>query len=127
MSSVIRQETAVFLYAVLHGALLTLIYDFMRALRRAFRHNLAVLSLEDFLFWLLAGTLTFLLIYQRTDGTVRGYVIVGIFLGFSLYHLTLSPLFVSLGARLFAFAWKILCLPFRLLASVARKLFIRMG
>ncbi len=86
MSQVIRQETMVFLTAVLHGALLALVYDLLRALRRVFAHSLAAVSAEDFLFWIAAGFLTFCLLFQETDGVIRGYVVVGAALGVILYR-----------------------------------------
>lgn len=95
MSDVIRQETVVFLLSVLHGVLLTLLYDLLRALRRAFPHGVAAVSAEDFLFWLTAGFLTFCLAFSETDGVLRGYVAVGIALGAVLYHETASPWIVK--------------------------------
>lgn len=96
MSSVIRQETAVFLFFVLHGSGLTILYDVLRALRRCVRHSLLLLSLEDFLFWMTAGFLTFYLAFRESDGTIRGFSVVGMLLGFMLYHFTLSPLVVKI-------------------------------
>lgn len=86
MSHVIRQETAVFLLSVAHGALLTLVYDFFRALRRVFLHSAAAVAAEDFFFWLAAAFLTFCLAFLKTDGVIRGYVAVGIVLGAVVYH-----------------------------------------
>lgn len=91
MSDVIRQETVVFLLSVLHGVMLTFLYDLLRALRRAFRHGVAAISIEDFLFWLAAGFLTFCLAFSETDGVIRWYVAVGIAAGAALYHETASP------------------------------------
>lgn len=85
MSQVIRQETIVFLTSVLHGALLALVYDLLRALRRVFAHSLAAVSAEDFLFWIAAGFFTFCLLFLETDGVIRGYVAVGAALGVILY------------------------------------------
>lgn len=106
MSSVIRQETVVFLSAVMHGILLTCFYDILRALRRAFVHSLTVVSAEDFLFWLAAGFATFCLLFERTDGVLRGYVAVGILLGALLYHYTVSRMLVKMLAALFVYAAK---------------------
>ncbi len=101
MSGVIRQEAAVFLLSVLHGAALTLAYDILRSLRRAFRHGLAAVSAEDFLYWLAAGFSTFCLAFSHTDGVIRGYVAAGIAIGAVLYHMTLSgPLVRGLSAVL---------------------------
>ncbi|MCD7761832.1 MAG: spore cortex biosynthesis protein YabQ [Lachnospiraceae bacterium] len=94
MSSVIRQETAVFLCSVLHGAALSILYDLLRALRRSIRHSLVALSLEDFFYWLLAGILTFHLVFWELGGVIRGYAFVGMLIGFLLYHITLSRGFV---------------------------------
>lgn len=101
MSSVVRQETAVFLFSILHGAVLTILYDILRALRRSVRHSLAVLSLEDFFYWMLAGLLTFGLAFQEMDGVIRGYAAAGMLLGFLLYHFTLSSGFVTVLSTLF--------------------------
>ena len=101
MSEVIRQETIVFLLSVLHGVCLTLAYDLLRALRRAFAHGTAAVSAEDFLFWLAAGFLTFCLAFFYTDGVIRGYVAVGIGIGAVLYHFLFSERVVWLLSRLF--------------------------
>lgn len=120
MSQVIRQETMVFLLSVLHGIILTFCYDLIRSLRRAFRHGLAAVSIEDFLFWLAAGFLTFCLAFLWTDGVIRGYVAAGIAIGAVLYHYTASS-FVVRGVSWFlkgikrgvSLAWRILSKPAR--------------
>lgn len=101
MSQVIRQETAVFLLSVAHGALLAFLYDLLRAVRRTFRHGGAAVAAEDFLFWLTAGFLTFCLAFFRTDGVIRGYVAVGIILGAILYHFTLSQVILTVFSWIF--------------------------
>lgn len=129
MSSVIRQEVIVFFSAVCHGILLTFGYDILRALRRAFVHNLAAISAEDFLFWLIAGFATFCLLFGRTDGVLRGYVAVGIMLGALLYHSTVSRPFVKLFAALLGymrkgcqFLCRCLIFPAAKTAAVGKKL-----
>ncbi len=99
MSTVIQEETMIFLWSVLHGAAMTLLYDVLRALRRAFPHGLLAVSAEDFMYWLTAGFLTFCFAFQRTDGVVRAYVAVGIAIGAVLYHHSVSSGFVK------ALAW----------------------
>lgn len=101
MSRVIRQETVVFLLSVLHGILLTFGYDLIRAWRRAFRHGIVILSVEDVLFWLIAAAGTFLLSFFETGGVIRGYVAAGIVLGIILYHFTVSALVLQLFSRIF--------------------------
>lgn len=105
MSGVIRQETMVFLLSVLHGAGLALCYDLIRAVRRAFAHSLALISAEDFLYWIAAGFLTFCFAFFHTDGVIRGYMAAGIAIGVILYHFSVSSqvvlffswIFLSIG------------------------------
>lgn len=120
MSGVIRQETMVFLLSVLHGVTLAFGYDLLRAARRAFPHGLVAVSAEDFLFWLVAGFLTFVLTFLKTDGVIRGYVVVGIGLGVVLYHDTVSALVVkgisgllTLLKRIWGLVWSFLSKPFK--------------
>ncbi|MCD8347851.1 MAG: spore cortex biosynthesis protein YabQ [Lachnospiraceae bacterium] len=123
MSGVIRRETVVFLLSVLHGTALTLFYDFLRALRRSFRHSLPVLSAEDFLFWMLAGVLTFCLAFRETDGVIRNYVAAGILIGFLLYHFTVSPIVVKGLSRLFSLLYRVCSCPFRGISTAVGKIF----
>lgn len=95
MSQVIRQETTVFFLAVFHGIGLIFVYDLLRAFRRVFRHGNAAVSVEDFLFWILAAFLTFCFAFLKTDGIIRGYAAVGILLGAVLYHVSVSRYIVS--------------------------------
>ncbi|MCD7832395.1 MAG: spore cortex biosynthesis protein YabQ [Lachnospiraceae bacterium] len=122
MSGVIRREAAIFLISVLHGAALTLLYDFLRALRRSFRHSLPVLSIEDFLFWLFAGFLTFYLTFRETGGVIRGYVAAGMGIGILLYHFSVSPKVVQLLSSLFSLLYQAVTYPLRVLLTVARKI-----
>lgn len=111
MSEVIRQETIIFLFSVLHGTAMALLYDLIRAVRRAFQHKSAAVSMEDFLFWLTAGFLTFCFAFQNTDGVIRGYMAVGIGLGALWYHVTFSN-------RIVRYISWILCMEKRAAAAV---------
>lgn len=122
MSQVIRQETAVFLFSVLHGVGLTFAYDLIRCLRRTFRHGMAAVSIEDFLFWATAGFLTFCLAFFRTDGVIRGYVAAGIAIGVILYHFTVSPLVIRGGSRLFCRARHFFCMILRIMSKPLKKI-----
>lgn len=121
MSEVIRHETAVFLLSVLHGAGLTFVYDLLRALRRAVSHGLAAVSIEDFLFWIAAGFLTFCLAFYHTDGVIRGYVAAGIAIGVILYHFSASEAVLRFFAWLFVSIKGVFCLIFRFLSLPIKK------
>lgn len=56
MSEVIRQETIIFLLAVVHGTGLTFLYDLFRRCGGSAARRAAI-SAEDFVFWIAAGFL----------------------------------------------------------------------
>lgn len=124
MSQVIRQETVVFLLSVLHGMILTFCYDLIRSFRRAFRHGLIAVSVEDFLFWLAAGFFTFCLAFFWTDGVIRGYVAAGIALGAVLYHYTASSFVVRGVSWLLKGIKRGICLVWHILSKPARKIWL---
>lgn len=128
MSGVIRQETAVFFVSVFHGIFLTFFYDIFRSLRRAFAHNLIAISMEDFLYWIVAGFLTFCLAFLKTDGVIRGYVAVGIGLGAVFYHYSVSSVTIKILSeglkllkKLWKFLWKWLTKPVRKTRDICKK------
>ena len=97
MSMQIRYEAWLLLLSLMTGGWLMLVYDLLRVLRLMIKHSSVVRGLEDFLFWIYAGVITFILLYEQNDGGLRLYVIVGVFLGMLLYDKIVSRfLFVAL-------------------------------
>lgn len=81
-----------FLMSVLLGAVLCVLYDLFRLDRIVFRRSTPVVFFEDILFWLIAAFSTFCLLILKTNGQVRAFVIIGIFLGFIIFRCTFSRL-----------------------------------
>lgn len=59
-------------------------------LRLMVKHSSFVRGIEDFLFWIFAGIVTFMLLYEQNDGGLRLYAIVGVLVGMSLYDRIVS-------------------------------------
>ena len=76
----IAGQAAVFGQALLLGALLGLVYDAMRTLRRTWRSAGLAFAL-DLLFWLGATAALFLLTLSRDDGRVRIFHMAAVALG----------------------------------------------
>lgn len=92
----IEWEISVFLQAVLSGCIVFLIYCCIRIVRRLIRHNLLLVSIEDFLFWIGTGLYLFAEIYSTSDGSIRWYFVIGVAAGGLLaYGLT------AIGKRLY--------------------------
>ena len=97
MSMQIRYEAWLLLLSLLVGGWLMLVYDLFRVLRLMVKHSSCVRGIEDFLFWIFAGVVTFMLLYEQNDGGLRLYAIVGVLVGMSLYDRIVSRfLFVVL-------------------------------
>lgn len=82
----IEKELSVFLQAVLAGNLVCLVYCVVRVFRRIVNHNLFWISVEDFIFWIGTGLYLFLTIYQTSNGSIRGYFVIGVLLGGIITH-----------------------------------------
>ena len=72
--------------SVLVGAVLFVVYDLIRILRRLFPHGIIWISLEDLIYWSIAGIWFFLRLCQVNDGIVRGYILFGMALGAWMYY-----------------------------------------
>lgn len=87
-----------FLIAVGIGAIISVIYDFFRILRITFRHGTLLTAIEDILFFIAAFCISLAFFMARNNGTVRMYLIVGIFLGFILLHFSLGQVILSIAS-----------------------------
>ena len=92
MGFTLAQQTQQFLGALVLGAMLGMGYDLFRASRRVFHLSAAMVFGEDLCFFAAAGAVLLKYLMDRCWGEVRGFVILGIALGFFLYDLTVGPL-----------------------------------
>ena len=90
MSMQIRYEAWLLLLSLLVGGWLMRVYDLFRVLRLMVKHSSFVRGIEDFLFWIFAGVVTFMLLYELNDGGVRMYAVAGVFAGMILYDKIVS-------------------------------------
>ncbi len=77
----IGEELSVFLQAMLAGNIVLLVYCCLRVFRRIIRHGLFWVSMEDVFFWLWTGLYLFGKIYDTSDGSIRWFFVIGVFLG----------------------------------------------
>ena len=72
------------------GFILMASYDFLRLFRFFVPHGRLWTGIEDFFYWIYAGTATFMLLYELNDGGVRMYAVAGVFAGMILYDKIVS-------------------------------------
>ena len=92
MAEIIVQQSSLFLISVLYGVILGLWYDFFWAVRRKISHRNRTVHMEDIVFCLSAAAGLFLLFQIYNQGSIRFYVLLGLFAGAMGYFFLLSAL-----------------------------------
>jgi hypothetical protein len=117
MNGLNAEDTALLLYSILLGFGFGLYYDIFRFIRLALPHRGWMVFPEDLLFFLPITFLFILFTFAFSDGTLRWFSFLGVWMGFFLYLGTL-------GKILFYFAEQILALirlVFRFLYRITLK------
>ncbi len=85
-------QSLTFIYSLALGFIFCVAYDILRAIRSAVKTSDITVFFEDIIFFVISSFITFIFLLATTNGEVRGYVIVGIILGFMINFLTFSRL-----------------------------------
>ncbi|MCM1537839.1 MAG: spore cortex biosynthesis protein YabQ [bacterium] len=85
MSESIIREAVFSLHCISVGVLITFVYDLLRVCRICVRHSRFMVSVEDFLFWVVCAIFIFLVLYCENDGILRWYCVAGAVVGMELY------------------------------------------
>ena len=88
----IAEQSLVFLYAILLGTLLGAIYDLFRIIRISFGGKVVAVFIEDIIFSIAALVLTFVFVIAFNNGELRFFILIGEFLGFTVYYFTVGKL-----------------------------------
>ena len=79
-----------FIYSLLLGTGLGIIYEVFRILRIAFNFKNIAIFIQDLVYFFIISPIIFVFLLNTTYGKVRIYILVGTFLGFLLYYFTLG-------------------------------------
>ena len=79
-------EISFFLYSLFYGAVCFFAYDILRCFRRVFIHNTFWIAVEDLAFWMVAGILLFLMVFEQNSGSYRVSLGLGVFCGIFLWY-----------------------------------------
>ncbi len=96
MNKEIWTELTFFSNCVLWGMYLLIFYDVLRIIRRVFPRGAILVGIEDIIYWTISGLLIFRMMYQQNNGIIRGFAILGMFLGMLIYHNLVSQPLVEL-------------------------------
>ena len=121
-------QAYLFLIFTINGVLIGLLFDVFRILRRSFKTADIITYLEDILFWILTGLILLYSIFTFSNGEIRFYMFLGIFLGCLLYMLTISKYFIKINVKIILTIKKIISViifPIKIIVNFIRKLFFK--
>ena len=120
MEITVAEQTYAFLFSLLTGAALGVFYDVFRVLRIAIRPGKAAIVIQDAIFFVVCGAVTFVFMLTENYGQIRIFLILGELMGFMLYYFTIGALVIKCAhavihffCLVFAFIYKATVLPFR--------------
>lgn len=123
-------QAYLFLVFSLVGALIGLLFDFFRILRKNFKTKDFITYIQDFLFWTLTGLIILYAIFYFNDGEIRLFMFLGIIMGILLYMLILSNLIIKTSSfiinivkNVINLITKILIYPLKIVFSTLKKIF----
>lgn len=97
----IVDEFYIFLIAINYGLILGAIYDFYRVFRYFSKPKKLLTGIEDILFWIVVTLIVFTFLVRKTDGIIRGFVILGFIIGYAFYIKVISRYSYLLLKRIF--------------------------
>ena len=88
-------QAGAFLATAAAGAVLGVLYDCFRILRRVLRHKTVTTTIEDAIFWIASTLLMFAFLMGQGLSEIRGFIFIGLTLGAILYFMILSHFFIK--------------------------------
>ena len=122
----ISVQATTFLYAILLGAVLSVIYDVFRITRIAFGGRKTAVFIEDLLFSLVALVLTFVFVISFNHGELRFFVLLGELLGFVVCHITIGRIVIILSRTIIKAIKTVLGAIFRPLIRISKRFITKM-
>ena len=128
------EQLTIFISSLGLGFLLGILYDVLRALRLSLTKSKGAVIFFDILYFILFGFFTFIFILALNKGEVRFYIIVGELIGALFYYISfgiavikITERAVSLLRRFYAFLFKVISAPFRLIKKGFSAIFGKMS
>lgn len=98
MENSINQLYTLFVF-ILSGAVIGILFDLFRILRKSFKTPDIITYIEDILFWILTGLFLLYIIFKYSFGQLRIYMFVSLIIGIIIYFLTISKYFIKLNVK----------------------------
>lgn len=124
-----QNQVYIFLIFILNGFLIGILFDSFRILRKSFKTPNFVTGIEDIAFWVLTGLMLIYSIFKFTDGNLRIYIFLGVLLGYVLYLLIFSRIYINISVYIILFIKRIIhylvILPITFVLRILHKIIIK--
>ena len=117
-----------FLYFIIIGIIISVIFDIFRIFRRTIKTSDLITNIQDILFCIISVTIILLSIFWFNKGELRLYIFIGIAFGISFYMIFISKYFIKINVAIINFIKKVIYLlfkPFIILFNFTKKLFFK--
>ena len=86
--------------SILFGIAVSLVYDIFKSFRYVFKSGNISIIIQDIFFSVIAGMLTFLLLFLRAKGEIRWFILFFELLGFSVMRIYISKYLVKVISKM---------------------------
>ena len=119
----IENQCYLFLVFTINGIFIGILFDIFRVLRKSFKTNDITTYFQDILFWILTGLSLLYSIFTFSNGEIRLYMFLGVFLGCLTYMMLISKYFIKINVKIVVFFKKIFGIIFSILLLPIKFLF----
>ena len=90
MQESLTSQSLIFVYSLALGMFLGFAYDIFRIIRMVINSRNIAIFIQDVLYFILSGGVTFLFVLSVNSGNSRFYILAGEGIGWIAYHITLG-------------------------------------
>lgn len=116
-------QVRIFLGSCVTGLILGLLYDIFKSFRYAFRSNRKYVFIQDILYFLISAFITFLFTLSVNHGDIRFYIIFGEIIGFGIYYLLFSKIFMKCSVFIIKTVKKVYMIIFKPFIIIFKKIY----
>lgn len=128
----VTNQAYLFLIFTINGIIIGILFDIFRILRRSFKTADIITYAQDILFWILTGIILLYSIFTFSNGEIRFYMFLGVFIGCLIYMLIFSKYFIQINVKIILTIKKIvgkliliIIFPIKIIINFIKKIFFR--
>lgn len=119
----IANQAYLFLIFTINGIVIGILFDIFRILRKSFKTSDTITYIQDIIFWILTGLILLYSIFTFSNGEIRFYMFLGVFIGCILYMLMISKIFIEINVKFILILKKIIIKIFTIIIVPIKMVF----